>query len=298
MRASSALVRRTSASAVAALLVTGLAACGSGGGNDSPLAAGSTSTAATSSATSSTTATSTTAASSPAAGSSAPEVSAGSTLSASDMAAIIKSGVSSIGTAHETLTMNTAASGTAVQMHAEADVQMSPLAMSMTMTMGPTQIDEMLVDGVMYMKAPGMTPSGKWVKLDIAQMGQMMGGSGLTDALTNPLGMMDKMTGFITKATYVGPDTVSGAAAKHYRMTVDLKAAMAKLFPKLPSSATANVGPTADEDIWVDDQGRAVKTVVNFGSGSMTTLLSDFGKKVDVQAPPASQVTTAPGLGG
>ncbi|GAB3862903.1 hypothetical protein GCM10028801_29390 [Nocardioides maradonensis] len=214
------------------------------------------------------------------------------------MAAIIKSGMSSIGTAHETLSMNTTAAGRTIQMHADADVQMSPLAMSMTMTMGTTKIDEMLVDGVMYMKAPQMSPSGKWIKLDIAQMSQMMGGSGMSDALTNPLGLMDKMSSYITTATYVGPDTVSGASAKHYRMTVDLKAAMAKMFPNLPSSAAGNVPSSANEDIWVDDQGRAVKTVVDFGTGSMTTLLSDFGKKVDVQAPPASQVTTAPGLGG
>lgn len=293
MRASSAFVRRTSASAVAALLVTGLAACGSGGSDNPLAAAGATSTTASTSSTSSTTT-----ASSPAAGSSDPGVATGSTISAADMGAIIKSGVSSISTAHETLTMNTSAAGKTVQMHAEADVQMSPLAMTMTMTMGSTKIDEMLVDGVMYMKAPALSPSGKWLKLDIAQMSQMMGGSGMSDALTNPLGMMDKMSAYITKATYVGPDSVSGASAKHYRMTVDLKSAMAKLFPNLPTSAAGSIPASANEDIWVDDQGRAVKTVVDFGTGSMTTLLSDFGKQVDVQAPPASEVTTAPGLGG
>jgi hypothetical protein len=282
MRASSALVRRTSASAVAALLVTGLAACGSGGGSDNPLAAGSTSTAATS----------------PTTSSSAPSVAAGSTLSATDMAAIIKGGMSAVTTAHETLDMTSSSSGKTMQMHADADVQMSPIAMNMTMTIGATKVQEMFVDGVMYMQIPNVTPAGKWLKVDVSQMSAMMGGTGLSDALTNPLGMMDKMSGFITSATYVGPDTVNGSSAKHYRMAVDLKAAMAKMFPNLPGSAVAKIGKTADEDIWVDDQGRPVKTMVDFGTGSMTALLSDFGKSVDVQAPPASQVTTAPGLGG
>lgn len=290
MRATTALIRRTSVSAVAALLVSGLAACGSGG-SDSPLAAGSSSTPTTAT-------TSTGSDSTPTAASSAPSAAAGTSLTAAEMTAIIKNGVGAIDTAHESLTMSTTAGGSAVQMQGEADVQMKPMAMSMTMTMSGTKIEELFVDGAMYMQAPGISTGGKWVKLDIAQMSSMMGGSGVSDALTNPLSLMDKMTGYITAATYVGPDSVNGASVKHYKMTIDLKAAMAKMFPNLPGSASASVGSKADEDIWVDDQGRAVKTVVDFGTGSMTTVLSDFGKKVDVQAPPASQVTTAPGMGG
>ncbi|GAB4005023.1 hypothetical protein GCM10028772_12300 [Nocardioides ultimimeridianus] len=276
--------------AVAALLVSGLAACGSGG-SDSPLAAGSTSTPTTST-------TSMGSDPSPTAASSAPSAAAGSSLTAAEMTAIIKKGVGAIDTAHETLTMDTTAAGSSVQVHGEADVQMKPMAMTMTMTMAGTKIEERFVDGAMYMQMPGATTGGKWIKVDLAQVSSMMGGSGMSDALTNPLGLMDKMAGFIDSATYVGPDSVNGAAVKHYKMTIDLKAAMAQMFPNLPGSASASIGSKADEDIWVDDQGRAVKTEVDFGTGSMTTVLSDFGKKVSVQAPPASQVTTAPGMGG
>ncbi|HWU20695.1 MAG TPA: DUF6612 family protein [Nocardioides sp.] len=288
MRATTALIRRTSVSAVAALLVSGLAACGSGG-SDSPAAAGSSSTTSTTSAGTDT---------SPSAASSAPGVAAGTSISKADMTAVITKGIGAIDTAHETLTMNTSAGGKQVQMTGEADVQMKPMAMTMTMSLGGAQVQERFVDGVMYMQMPGVTTGGKWLKLDVSQMSSMMGGSGVSDALTNPLKMMDKMTGYITDATYVGADSVNGAAVKHYRMTIDLKSAMATMFPNLPSSATGSIGSKADEDIWVDSQGRAVKTEVDFGTGSMTTVLSDFGKKVSVQAPPASQVTTAPGMGG
>lgn len=278
------LRRRLAAAAVSALLVTGASACGGGGSGASPFSGGA------SSPTGSTTATT------PAAPASNDGQASGSSVSKDDIAAIIKNGMSAIDTAHESMTMDMSASGQAISMDAEADIKMKPsLAMSMTMNMSGQSIKALLAGGAMYMKMPAM-PGGKWVKIDLKQLDAMLGGGAMSDALTSPMGMLDKMSSYITSASYVGDESVDGASAKHYTMTVDLKSAMAAMAPSLAKAGS--LPSTAQQDLWVDDQGRVVKTVSDFGSGKVTTVLSDFGKSVDVQAPPASDVMEMPNVGG
>jgi hypothetical protein len=282
------LRRGCAAAAVSALLVTGLSACGDKGA--SPFAGGATSAPATDAPTAATS-------------SAAPATSAtgdagqasGSDVSKDEMASIIKDAMGKIDTAHEKLTMDMDVSGRSMQMQAEADLRMQPMAMSMTMKMEGQSVHALVVDGAMYMKMPGM-PGGKWVKMDLKQLGAMLGGGAMTDAMTNPLGLVEQMSSYITSSTYVGEESVGGATAKHYRMSVDLKAAMKAMAPNLPKGTA--VPSTSDQDLWIDDQGRVVKAVTDFGSGKVTAELSDFGKTVDVTAPPAGQVQTLPNVGG
>lgn len=277
------LRRRAATAAISALLVSGLAACG-GNDNGSPFQAGDASTPATSSeATSSAAPTSDGGA-------------AGSAISTDEMAQLLKDSVAKLDTAHATTTMSISAGGQDVAMTSEADIQSNPMAASMTVSMSGMEFQEILVDGVMYMKSPGLT-GGKWAKLDMSALGGALGGGALSQTFTNPMAMMDQMADYLSSATYVGDESVGGASAKHYRMTIDFKSAMAKMAPNM--GQTAQLPDTTTEDIWLDSEGRPVKTVVEMGAlGKMTTTMSDFGKTVHITAPPASEVTTMPGMPG
>lgn len=264
--------------AVAGLLLTGLTACGNGSTTATMGSSTSSSVATSPAATASTTGT---------------DLAPGSSISNADMAALLKSSSQSFSTAHAQMTMNMSAAGQNQQMEADADISMNPLAESMTMTVSGQQMQALLVDGSMYIKSAAMG-SDKWIKIDLSALSSMMGGSGMTDMLSNPVSMIEQMSTYITKATYVGDESLNGATAKHYTMSVDLKAMMKKLAPSAPTSQLPAAGK---EEIWIDDQGHLVKTVADFGTSDMTMLMSDFGKSVNVQAPPSSEVTDMPGLG-
>ncbi|WP_460852832.1 DUF6612 family protein [Nocardioides montaniterrae] len=287
------LRKRAAAAAVSALLITGLSACGGGGSDSSSPFGGSQSGGPSSDGNS--------AAAPSADGTTAPAVAPGATIAADDFAGLLKDGTSKVSTAHMTMVMDMSASGQQMHLNASGDVQMSPMAVSMTMSMQGMNIKEIMTDGTMYMQLPGATAAGKWMKVDLSKLGSMMGG-GMSDAFSNPLGMMDTLSDYITAAKFVGDDSVGGGSAKHYQMTVDMAGAMHKLAPNLPSSASGSIPSTITEDVWLDDQGRPVKTSADMGAmGNMTTTMSDFGKSVHIVAPPASQVQEMPsgsGLGG
>lgn len=284
MPATPTVLRRTATAAVATLLATGLAACGSDSSTGSLPVSGTTDSTSTSATETSTAPVAT-----------ASPVAAGDAVSSDRMRQILTSAYTAIDTAHMQLTMDTAAAGKSFRITGQADMKMSPVQMAMTMQMGSYAIDARALDGTMYMKSPAFQVGDKWVEMTAKDLGAM--GSGLSSSLTNPLAMVDEMAGYVSGGKVIGTETVGGASATHYEMTVDMKSLSQKL--GLPASALAQVPASADENIWVDGQGRLVKTTVVVGSAeTVTVLLSDFGKSVDVQAPPASEVTTAPGMGG
>lgn len=273
------LRRRAAAAAVSALLVTGLAACGGSDGG-SPFADGGTSAPTT-------TATDDTAGTSPAApvttdGGQA----AGSTVSSDEMSGILKESVTSIDTAHMSVTSEFSLGGQSTQLTVDGDLRMDPFAEAGTATMSGMDIQLILVDGLMYLKMP--TSGGKWMKIDLKQLGSMMG-DGASDSFSDPGALLDKLSGQVSDANLVGDESVNGTSAKHYRFTVDLTGM---------TGSTGQSRPSVDDDIWVDEQGRMVKLVTDLGAGKMTMTMSDFGKSVDVKAPPAGQVTDMPNVPG
>jgi hypothetical protein len=288
-------LRSLAATAVAALLATGLAACGSN--NDSSSGSPATSGATTSATAPSTAGTSDTSGMSTdttSAATTGSSVAAGSALTGTQMQQILRNAVGAITTAHMTMDMDMSAAGQQVQVKAQGDVQYSPLAETITMDMGSVHMQMLMVDGSIYMKSAAIPSGGKWVKISAKDLGAL--GSSFSGAMSDPLSMLDKMGPYITKATYVGSDTVGGGSADHYRMTVDLAGMMKKL--GMPTSSAVQIPKTADEDLWVDAQGRVVKTTVDLGSlERMTLLMSDFGKPVHIAAPPAGQVKDMSSMG-
>lgn len=180
---------------------------------------------------------------------------------------------------------------------------------------------DLVVDGTdMYMRMPFATnqlPGGKsWLRMDLAKVAAQQGvdlSSLMSQSYADPSQFLDYMTQATGPVETVGSETVRGVETRHLRGTLDLKAYVEKLDPKLREK----VGPVVDRfvemsgaepriDAWVDDQGlvRRMAMEMNVGAGGqgeakvgMSVDLFDFGTAVDVALPPASEVVDATALG-
>lgn len=201
-------------------------------------------------------------------------------------------------TAHMTMTTKTSTQGQSANVSAEGDVQAKPTAEHMNMKIGgPTNIsaEVIFIDNTMYMK--GLMGSSKWVKLSLDQLAQASGNSALT-SMTNPLEMVKKVSQSVKTATYQGKEKVDGDDTDHYTLTVDTSA-LSSALGSSAAGAASGMPKTVNEDLWVDGDNHLRKTEVKLGSmGTFDVTMSNYGEKVDIEAPPAAQVQQMPGLTG
>jgi hypothetical protein len=155
---------------------------------------------------------------------------------------------------------------------------------------GETTVQVRKVGTDMYMKFGGslakLAGEGKWLHIDAAKVAA---GSSFDIMPSDDPGGAQAMIKAMTKAESDG----NGG----YRGTIDLTKT-----PKFNKDAIKGLGAKATAvpfTATVDAEGRLSSMTVDMsgiaaGAGAMTTTYSDFGTKVEVQAPPASQVTEAP----
>jgi hypothetical protein len=176
-------------------------------------------------------------------------------------------------------------------------------------------IELRIVDGVIYMNLGSMlgsTPEARqlfgdkpWIKLDLTKAGAAgAGGAGGFGGLgtSDPTSTLDALRGAGSDVRVVGHDEVRGVDTTHYHATIDLARALDKL-PAAQRDAAARAMRTlgtgsVPADIWIDAQGRLRKLTMTLDAttegthvGAVTMELFDFGTPVDVEAPPADQVT-------
>ena len=277
------LRRTVAALAAGPLLLVGVAACGNNSGSDAK-------------------------ASDPAGQSSngSTGLTAGQQVAPADFVKTVSAGLEKSTTAHMTMTIDAGATG---KMTAQGDIDYTskPPAMQMTMAL-PTgasggaasgQLDMRLVNGIIYMSM-GQLTQGKYWKIDPSDPNgpfAAMGMGQLMDQM-DPAKAFQNMKNAITKAVYVGSDN----GMDHYRLTVDMKKAIESMGTKLPAEAQSQLPDSVTYDVWLDDQGRFSKMSMDklpMGgtSGSMEMTLTDWGKDVSIQAPPADQITKMPNFG-
>jgi hypothetical protein len=184
-----------------------------------------------------------------------------------------------------------------------------PQAAQTVLGANPTM--NMIFDGsdglVMYMRSPMLDrqlPAGSWVKMDLEKlakkqgidMGQLMNANQADPSQT--LAMLSASK----DAHVMNYDRVRGVFTTHYRLNLDLKRlakenkAMTKSLEQLMDMTDVESFPA---EAWIDGKGNVRKLKLEMSLNAptggelnmtMTEELYDFGVKVTIQPPPASQV--------
>ncbi|GGV10531.1 putative lipoprotein [Actinomadura cremea] len=209
--------------------------------------------------------------------------------------------------------MNMSAPDGNVKMAGTMQYQLKPqLAYSMNyseMSVGGQSMggmQQILVDRTMYMKMPMLSEmaGGKpWMKISLDEIGKQAGLN--IDQLMqqsqqmDPVQNMEKLTAS-KDVREVGKENVNGVETTHYAGTYQMADAVAELPAEQQEAARKSIAESGIEsmkfDVWVDGQQLPQKMTMSTPSsaaGAMTMSMTyrDYGKPVQIAAPPASQVT-------
>jgi hypothetical protein len=185
---------------------------------------------------------------------------------------------------------------------ATGDVRYAGAGSAMRLTMalpslGTKNAEVRLVDGIMYVAAPPMTPAGKFVKFDTTDPNSPYAGSfGQLPSQLDPSSSLKVFRYGLRKVRYVGPETVDGEQLRHYVFRVDMARALARMTPGGgQASATTGKHAMADYQVWLDRDNLMRRLRLHKSGTSMTMQMSRWGEKVTVTAPPADDLIIPPG---
>lgn len=240
------------------------------------------------------------------------------------------------GTAHMTIaaTVSTEVDGQGVfmQMNGDGDMdfrrQAAALSMHASMPIagsasGTTiEMEEVFDDYVVYLRSPQFAselPGGKeWMSMDLNAIGKRMGVdfqqlSGLGTS-GDPAQMLDQLRAVSDQIQRSGEEDVDGVPTTHYVATIDLnrypalarpadRAAVKASIDQLTQLGAASRMPI---DVWIDGNHLVRRVRMDLsqdnpatGSPMKMTMqidMSDFGRPVSVQVPPASETIDVQGL--
>ena len=227
----------------------------------------------------------------------APEEASLAELSAEDFYPSVMAALKEAGSF--TFTTTSDAAGQAQEMTGQARFGDDGVAMKASGT-GAQAMEMILLDKAMYMKSAALGTGDKWLKIDLSDPNSLFG---MIGKATDPEAMFKAMQS-PKKLELIGSEEVDGVETNHYRITMDptsyleameFPAAMADMLPK-----------ELVTEMWVDADNlprKFAQTIeVKAAGGGQSTAsntegtYSDFGTDVDIEAPPADQVTEQPGM--
>ena len=196
----------------------------------------------------------------------------------------------------ETFTFETVSGSAGQSQTMSGQARFSDAGMEMKASSSGAQAMEMILVGkAMYMKSADLGTGDKWVKIDLSDPNSLFG---MIGKATDPEVMFKAMES-PKKLELIGTEDVDGVSTNHYRITMDptryleamdFPAAMADMMPK-----------ELVTEMWVDGDDlprKFAQTIEIPGAGggaatSSTTegTYSDFGTDVEIEAPPADEVT-------
>jgi hypothetical protein len=230
------------------------------------------------------------------------------------------------GTLHEDLMMSMSATGGSLSISGEADIDNEHKRIDMTMDMGVLGGEMQIVmdDGVVYMRAPMFQDAGTdWVSMDPSKMDPVAAAQfgGFGAGTTDPSAYVGLFAGvFDVKVS--GEEELKGVPTTHYVGTIDLKKVVKGFSEVVGKDADAATKKQLKEavkqfeslgiddkipfEIWIDAEGlpRRQRITMDFGklvpgaedaNMEMTVDFSDFGKPVDIEIPDPSDVTDMTG---
>jgi hypothetical protein len=179
--------------------------------------------------------------------------------------------------------------------------------------LGNAQIEILVTGNAVYEKLPAqfgaaLSHGKPWVKFDLSALGAFSSANPYLGTSSNPTQSLDYLLGVSNDVRVVGTDTIRGTQTTHYKLVLDLKkaaerlpAVSRRLFERVVSVFGTSGVPA---DVWADSHGRLRKFDLQLSitpkagpaAGknirvSESLELYDFGVKVSVSPPPASQVT-------
>jgi hypothetical protein len=175
---------------------------------------------------------------------------------------------------------------------------------------------ETLFDGeTIYLRLPEGAAPTPWVRFDLEDLEGLPGFEGFQDASSDPSGTLGFVAGATGDVEEVGEEEVRGVDATHYRFTVDLDQAVENAPDDLQDALRRQADTLGvDElptEVWLDGDGRIVRQSFEIDladtelstpadgttppelEGGVTTTIEyyDFGLDVEVEPPPAAEVT-------
>jgi hypothetical protein len=170
---------------------------------------------------------------------------------------------------------------------------------------GSGKVRTLVAGGVLYLSLDtleGGDPSStadlagkKWLKLDP----QVFGGEGQIGQ-SDPNGGLDALRGAKGDVKRVGSEKVRGTSTTRYRVAIDAEQAVNSAPEEQRAEVRNSIGAlgsrTIPADVWVDGKGRLRKVRLRVAASSSNTKGSvafeyfDLGARVNVEAPPASEV--------
>lgn len=214
-------------------------------------------------------------------------VAAGEEISAEEFTDLMVSAFEKATTAD--ITMEMTAGGQEIESVGQADYRTQPPSMRMEMSGmgGMGEMTMIMVDNVIYMRVAQM--DDKFIKLDLDDPANPMG-----DSFTNqldPRAQAEVIEAGLVSATYVGEEEVGGEDLDRYTAVVDSEAVFEQM--ELDPAAAGALPEEVTYDLWFDDEGRFAQMVVDMGAtaGEVAMRFENWGTDVDIEAPPASEVT-------
>jgi hypothetical protein len=165
---------------------------------------------------------------------------------------------------------------------------------------GAQAMEMILVDQAMYMRSAALGTGEKWLKIDLSDPNSLFG---MIGRATDPEVMFKAMES-PKELELIGSEDVDGVETNHYRITMDPTSYLEAM--DFPAAMAGMLPKQLVTEMWVDadDLPRKFAQTVEVkapGGGPATTgttegTYSDFGTDVDIEAPPADQVTEQPGM--
>jgi hypothetical protein len=174
---------------------------------------------------------------------------------------------------------------------------------------------EMIFDGshglVMYMRSPlfeKLVPTGKWVKMDLAEMAKKQGadlGAIMNANQADPSQSL-RLLAASNGARVTGSDRIRGVQTTRYSFSIDF-AKLAHDNKSFKQFADTIGSASAPAEAWIDAKGRVRRLSLTMTLGaklgtpmtmSMTEDLYDFGVHAPITAPTDDMVVDLSSLGG
>ena len=160
---------------------------------------------------------------------------------------------------------------------------------------GAQPVEVIMVGRAMYLKSPDLGTGDKWLKIDLSDPNSLFG---MIGKATDPEVVFKAMEA-PKKVELLGTEEVDGVETNHYRVTMDPSQYLDAM--EFPTSMADMLPEELVTEMWVDGDNLPRKfsqslDVPSVSGGTSTSTASegtysDFGTDVEIEAPPADQVT-------